>query len=91
MVHDLADAAPASMRILIVDDDRSVLNSMKLLLKIEGHSVATAASGREALELFRAAGQAEPFDLVITDPRNAADGMGMRLRATSRPSRPRLP
>src|SRR5262249_6642200 len=65
MAHDTVEAAP--MRILIIDDDRSVLDSMKLLLRIEGHSVVTASNGREGVELFHAALDGERFDLVITD------------------------
>ena len=36
--------------ILIVDDDRSILKSMKALLELEGYSVDTADTGREAVE-----------------------------------------
>ncbi len=49
--------------ILVVDDNR--LNRMKLArgLQEEGHTVAAAADGRQALEMLRA----EPYDLVLLD------------------------
>ena len=52
-----------SIRVLLVDDDTSVLAATKQLLWRLGHSVVCAASGEEALKLFEP-GQ---FDLVITD------------------------
>ncbi len=37
-------------RILIADDDPDVRESLRLLLELNGHSVAEARNGREALE-----------------------------------------
>lgn len=50
-------------RILIVDDDPSVRESIKLLLSIDRHTVTEARNGMEALDLV--AGQY--FDLVLLD------------------------
>ena len=50
-------------RILIVDDDPAVRESLKQMLGIDHHTVTEAGSGPEALELF--AGSA--YDVVITD------------------------
>jgi CheY-like chemotaxis protein/quercetin dioxygenase-like cupin family protein len=50
-------------RILLVEDDASARESIKLLLSIDRHSVAEAENGRQALEAFAR----EPFDLVILD------------------------
>ena len=50
-------------RILIIDDDPSSRESIKLLLSIDRHIITEAESGERALCLF--AGQA--FDLVITE------------------------
>jgi CheY-like chemotaxis protein len=50
-------------RILVIDDDPSARESMKLLLSIDRHSVTEARDGMEALALV--AGQ--PFDLVLVD------------------------
>ena len=51
------------MRVLAVEDEPEVLDLVRAMLNYAGHTVFTAASGREALELF----QREPVDLVITD------------------------
>ncbi len=50
-------------RILVVEDDPSARESLKLLLTIDRHTVVEAANGKEALDLFAK----EPFDLVIVD------------------------
>jgi CheY-like chemotaxis protein len=48
---------------LLVDDEPSVCDAIKLILAEDGHEVLTAASGAEALLAYRV-GQ---FDLLITD------------------------
>jgi len=46
------DASPAALRVLIVDDDPTMLHLMKALLgKTLGHNVTTATNGQEALAL----------------------------------------
>jgi CheY-like chemotaxis protein len=52
----------AKARILIIEDEPSVLNLFRYLLTDGGHSVATAQSGSEAMEKLN-----EGFDLVLTD------------------------
>lgn len=54
------DAAP---RILIVEDEESLADSVRYNLEREGYVVTVAADGRRALERFRA----EPPALVILD------------------------
>ncbi|MEM1433034.1 MAG: response regulator [Pseudomonadota bacterium] len=49
--------------ILVIDDDEHVLEVISEMLRLEGHSVATAGDGRQAEREF----DAKPFDLVITD------------------------
>jgi signal transduction histidine kinase len=51
-------------RLLLVEDEPGVRNAMRMLLKIEGYDIVTAASAREALEIL---GRSEAFDLIITD------------------------
>lgn len=41
-------------RILIVDDDRAILQTLKAILQSEGYSVDTAETGTEAIEKSRA-------------------------------------
>lgn len=50
-------------RILIVEDNAPVRCSLANLLQLEGHEVAQAADGREALAEFAAG----PCDLVLMD------------------------
>ena len=59
-----AEAKPRlSLKVLVVDDEPSVLEVVSSYLRLDGHAVATAASGREALEKFRR----NHFDLVVLD------------------------
>jgi PAS domain S-box-containing protein len=51
------------MRILAVEDEPEVLDVIRAMLVATGHTVVSAASGREALELF----EREPIDIVVTD------------------------
>ncbi len=53
-------------RVLIVDDEPSVLYLLRELLEEHGHAVLAAGSATEALELARS-GQLEDVDLVLTD------------------------
>lgn len=53
------------MRILVVDDEDAIRGILAQVLVEDGYEVASAASGEEALEVFRAA----PFPLVVTDIR----------------------
>jgi len=46
-----AHPATAHCRVLVVDDDPAVSDSMSVLLQIEGHEVRVAASGEAALDL----------------------------------------
>lgn len=52
-------------RILLVDDEASILAITKQTLETFGYSVVTAADGAEALALY--ASHSESFDAVITD------------------------
>ena len=43
------------VKVLVVDDETAILESLKILLKREGYAVSTAATGKEALERDRTA------------------------------------
>ncbi len=49
--------------ILIVDDEKSMRDFLRIMLKKEGFDVSVAENGKEAIQLVRS----EPFDLVLTD------------------------
>jgi signal transduction histidine kinase len=53
----------SSLNVLVVDDEPRVHEVLSVYLRCDGHSVASAASGREALEKFRR----HRFDLVVID------------------------
>lgn len=50
-------------RILVVDDDDTILRTMRINLRARGYEVVLASSGRQAVSTFLA----EPADLVILD------------------------
>jgi signal transduction histidine kinase/CheY-like chemotaxis protein len=56
------------LRILVIDDDPLVLESLLKILERDGHVVATADGGERGIAAFSAAEQRDqPFELVITD------------------------
>ena len=54
-----------SETILLVDDERAIINPTKLVLEHLGYRVHAAYSGNEALDIYR--GGKETIDLVILD------------------------
>jgi PAS domain S-box-containing protein len=56
-------AAGEARHILVVEDEPSVRNAMRMLLEIEGYEVTTTASAADALEALRR----DYFDLIVTD------------------------
>ena len=56
------------LRILVIDDDELLRQSMRSILEREGHSVTLAAGGRAGIDVFEASVQrGERFHIVITD------------------------
>ena len=51
------------MRILLVEDEESIRNLLRLNLELEGYEVVTSANGRKALELI----EGQHFDLLLLD------------------------
>jgi signal transduction histidine kinase len=57
-----------NLRILIVDDDPVLNESLRNTLQADGHHVTTAGGGQAGIDAFLSAQQtSEPFDIVITD------------------------
>jgi len=86
MVHShhrerkMSNPGSAPKKILVVDDEPFVCETVRLLLAFDGHVVETAANGAEALEKFSLG----KFDLVITDysmPGMKGDELGMQIKA----------
>jgi CheY-like chemotaxis protein/anti-sigma regulatory factor (Ser/Thr protein kinase) len=80
-------AEPIGLRVLVVDDEPAVAETLALLLEDEGHSVAVALSAAEALASL--AGR--PFDLVISDHLLGEGATGLELAAEVRRRWPATP
>lgn len=52
------------MRVLLVDDDREILNILEDFLKYKNHQTSRAENGNEALDLCHSD---EHFDLILSD------------------------
>jgi CheY-like chemotaxis protein len=59
----MASPGMVSRRILVVDDDDLVADSIRRMLLFDGHQVETASSAEEALAIFAK----QPFDLTFVD------------------------
>jgi signal transduction histidine kinase/ActR/RegA family two-component response regulator len=56
------------LRILLVDDDPILLQSLRDTLEGDGHSITAASGGQAGIDAFTAAAAgATPFDVVVTD------------------------
>jgi len=70
--------------VLAVDDEPTVGNMVRRILRPQGHSVVTATSGEEALELL----VREAFDLLISDVGMGPGMNGWELVEHVRPAWP---
>src|SRR3954470_18900111 len=73
-------------RILVIDDERSILDTIQILLKSEGYDVVTSQNGREALDDFDAIAP----DIVLTDIRMPAI-TGLEVLAAVQERDPKVP
>ncbi len=71
---ELSPEAKLSVRILAIDDERSLRESCKTFLASEGYTVETASRGDEALDLVRR----RIYDIVMIDL-NMSEVSGMEL------------
>ena len=56
------------LRVLCVDDDRQIRESLSEVLTLDGHAVITAENGTEGLQIFEdALLSGKRFDIVVTD------------------------
>lgn len=55
------------LKILLIDDEVTLLSALSETLEAEGHLVTSAAGGQEGLDLFKASLKAGGYDVVITD------------------------
>ncbi|XP_042421506.1 two-component response regulator ORR26-like isoform X1 [Zingiber officinale] len=71
-----AEAFPAGLRVLIVDDDPTWLKILEKMLRKCSYEVTTCSLAREALDMLR--GRRDRFDIVISDV-NMPDMDGFKL------------
>ena len=51
------------MKILVIDDDRPIRNTLKEILEFEGHTISTAEDGKQGLEMA----QNDAYDAIFCD------------------------
>ena len=73
-------------RILLVDDEPDLLQTVGVLLRSEGHSVTAVRDGLEAIKRLQSV---EQFDLLLTDLRMAPVD-GLELIETANKERPNM-
>ncbi|MGI8726140.1 MAG: sigma-54-dependent transcriptional regulator [Solirubrobacterales bacterium] len=73
-------------KVLVVDDEMSMLDTLRILLKGEGFSVFTASNGAQGIAQLA---EVQP-DLILTDVRMPGKG-GLDLLAATREADPTLP
>jgi PAS domain S-box-containing protein len=67
-ISDYRPAAPARLRLLLVDDDPVLLKSLRDTLADDGHDIVATNGGQAGIDAFCAAHQeGRPFAAVITD------------------------
>jgi signal transduction histidine kinase len=74
---------PEQPKVLVVDDEESVVVTIKAILQLDGYDVATTTSGARAREMVREV----EYDLVLTDLR-LEDGDGLDVLKAVRESYP---
>jgi DNA-binding NtrC family response regulator len=72
--------------LLIVDDEESILETLRLILERHGYKVITAESCAEALEFFQAGAE---FDAVITDLNMEREDIGLEVARAATELRPK--
>jgi DNA-binding NtrC family response regulator len=74
-------------RVLVADDEPKLGRFVSEMLELDGHEVARAGGGREAIALV----SEQAFDVVVTDLRMPdADGLAVLRAARARPSPPEV-
>ena len=77
---------PERRSILIVDDEDSVLQTLRMVFENEGYAVATASSGTEAIKVLNNGGA---FDAVITDLNMESEDIGLEVARAAVKRRPK--
>jgi two-component system phosphate regulon response regulator PhoB len=78
-----ADAAPTLGRVLLVDDEAAIRESLTEALEEAGFQIVNAANGREALEVLRNSPRSLTILLDLTVP--TMDGLDLRREQLNDP------
>jgi len=66
--HAIVTSPTRSLRVLIIDDDPALIESLRSFLIEDGHTVTAASGGQAGIDAFRESQQAGlTFDIVISD------------------------
>ena len=77
-MYDPVPMEPGKQTVLVVDDEKNIRRTLRMVLEPEGYAVEEAESAEEALKLL----EAEPVDLGIFDVRlPGLDGLSLLTRA----------
>ena len=76
-----------NIRVLVVDDEASVLVTYKLILEQQGYDVVAAATSREAIEAVNS----RDFDLVLCDFSLEQQHSGFEVIEVARQRNPEVP
>lgn len=77
---------PQKRSVLLVDDETSILQTLRLVFEHEGYEVATAQSCSEALEVLSDNGK---FDAVITDLNMEQEDIGLEVARAALKTKPK--
>ncbi|MEP6643293.1 MAG: response regulator [Acidobacteriaceae bacterium] len=72
--------------VLLVDDESSILQTLRLVFEREGYEVATAQSSAEAIGLLDQSGH---FDAVVTDLNMEREDVGLEVARAALKSQPK--
>ena len=72
--------------LLLVDDESSILQTMRRLFEDEGYEVATAEGSAQALEYLKSNGK---VDAVITDLNMEAEDIGLEVARAAQKLKPK--
>jgi DNA-binding NtrC family response regulator len=74
----MTETNPNPLRVLVVDDEKSIADSLALILRTEGHDVRCANSAEEALDVLPVF---EPHVLIADVILGGVDGVQLALMA----------
>ena len=77
---------PQKRSVLLVDDETSILQTLRLVFEHEGYEVATAQSCSEALQVLSDNGK---FDAVITDLNMEQEDIGLEVAWAALKTKPK--